>query len=52
MYPNLKIHSVIGSSAGAIIALAISADIDPDKLAEIFKEMDKLTKDVTVKRLE
>lgn len=51
MYPHLKINSVIGASAGAIIALAIAADTHPNQLALIFQEMEGLTKDVTVKNL-
>lgn len=51
MHPHLIIKSVIGASAGSIIALAISTGVTPERLTEFFKELDKMSTDVTLKRV-
>ena len=49
LYPNARIRSIIGSSAGGMIALAVSAGASTDELIQICKRMDQIPKDRTIR---
>ena len=49
MYDDILVKSIIGSSAGSMIALAIAAGATPTELVDIFKEMDNIPKDKIIK---
>jgi predicted acylesterase/phospholipase RssA len=51
LYPNAFIRSIIGSSAGGMIALAVSAGASTDELIDICKRMDQIPKDRTIKTM-
>lgn len=48
LYPSAKIRSIIGSSAGGMIALAVSAGASTEDLLEICKQMNKIPEDRTI----
>lgn len=45
MHPNVPVKSVIGSSAGGILALAISSEMDPEDIKTLCLKMDTIPKD-------
>jgi len=45
LHKNTPINSVIGSSAGGILALAISTEMSPDDISELCLRMDTIPKD-------
>jgi esterase/lipase len=47
--PKAKVRSIIGSSAGGIIALAISTGATTERLIEICNDMNKISRDRTIK---
>lgn len=44
LYPNAMIRSIVGSSAGGMIALAISAGASIEELSEICLKMNDIPK--------
>lgn len=48
-YPEVPIKSIIGSSAGGIIAMALATSCLPESLVKCCQEMVKIPKDTTVK---
>lgn len=44
MHKNIPISSVIGSSAGGILALAISSEMSPSDISDLCLEMDTIPK--------
>lgn len=45
LHPNTPISSVIGSSAGGILALAISSNMPPKDISDLCYKMDSIPKD-------
>ena len=45
LHRNVPIGSIIGSSAGGILALAISTEMDPNAITNLCLRMDTIPKD-------
>lgn len=45
LHSGIAINSVIGSSAGGILALAISSEMSPSDISDLCMEMDSIPKD-------